>query len=161
MKKLTQCILMFLFLFSFSGCNKKAPEKINMHINSSYTAVMGDMKISGLLIYSEDGEMYLEISTPDELSGMNFSFTDNFTMGYRGLNAVTESDYLPDSSFAQSIKNSLDNALLTNPPLKEIEDKKYTAIAKGDSGSYKIHTDEQGNVKEIEVIGADLKLRLN
>ena len=160
MKKLTACILMFLFSFAFSGCSKKAPEKINMHINSSYSASMGDMELSGILIYSEDGEMYLEISTPDELSGLNFSFTDNFTMGYRGLSVVTETDYLPTSAFAQSIKNSLDNALMSKPMLEEAEDKKYTAIAKSDSGLYKIHTDELGNIKGIEIPGTDVVLSL-
>lgn len=160
MKKLTLCILIFLFLFVFSGCSEKAPEKINMHIDSSFTATMGELELSGLLIYSEEGEMYLEISTPDELSGLSFSFSENFTMGYRGLNAVTETDYLPPSAFAQSIKNSLDNALASKPALEKTEDKKYTAIAKGDSGCYKIHTDENGNIKKIEVIGADVILNL-
>ena len=160
MKKLTACILMFLFSFAFSGCSKKAPEKINMHINSSYTASMGDMELSGILIYSEDGEMYLEISTPDELSGLNFSFADNFTMGYRGLSVVTETDYLPDSAFAQSIKNTLDNALDSKPTLEKTDDKKYTAAAKSDSGLYKIHTDELGNIKGIEIPGTDVVLSL-
>ncbi len=160
MKKLTLCILMFLFLFSVSGCSEKVPQEINMHIDSSYTAAMGDLKLSGLLVYTEDGEMYLDVSTPDELNGLSFSYSDNFTIGYQGLNAVSESDYLPDSSFAQSIKNSLDNALLSKPELVKTEDKKYTATAKGSSGVYKIHTDEMGNIEEIEVIGADVKLKL-
>mgnify|MGYP003296327214 CR=1 FL=1 len=160
MKKLTLCILTFLFLFAFSACSIKAPEEINMHIDSSYTASMGDLQLSGLLIYSEDGEMYLDISTPDELSGLSLSFADDFTMSYRGLSAITESDYLPESSFALSIKNSLDNARLTKPALEKETDKKYTATAKGRSGCYKIYTDEQGNIKELEIIGSDIKLKL-
>ena len=131
-----------------------------MHIDSLYTADMGDLELSGLLIYSDNGEMYLDISTPDELKGLSFSYSDNFTIGYNGLNAVSESGYLPDSSFAQSIKNSLDDALLTKPQPVKTDGKKYTATAKGNSGCYKIHTDEKGNIIEIEIIGADVKLKL-
>lgn len=160
MKKLTLCILMFLFLFAFSGCKEKSPEEINMHIDSSYTATIGNMGLEGLLIYTDEGKMYLDISTPDELSGLSFSFDEDFTIGYRGLNAITESGYLPDTSFAQSVKNSLDNANLEKPTLEKSADKKYTAIAKGDSGCYKIHTDEIGNIEEIEVTGTDVKLKL-
>ncbi len=160
MKKLTLCILVFLFLFAFSGCEAKAPEEINMHIDSSFTATMGGLSLEGLLIYTDDGEMYLDISTPDELYGLSYSWDDDFTIGYRGLNAITESDYLPPSSFAQSIKNSLDNANMAKLALEETEDKKYTATAKGSSGIYKIHTDESGNIKRIEVTGTDVKLKL-
>lgn len=160
MKKLTVCMLMFLFLFGFTACSEKTPTEINMHIDSLYTATMGDMTLSGLLIYSEQGEMYLDVSTPDELRGLSFSFKDDFTIGYNGLNAVTENGYLPQSSFAQSVKNSLDDALLAKPELVKSEDKKYTATAKGSSGCYKIHTDENGNIKEIEIVGADVKLKL-
>lgn len=161
MKKLGLCLLIFLFLFSFCGCQPEAPEEINMHIDSSYTAKMGDLSLKGLIIYTEEGEMYLDVSTPDELSGLSFSFKDDFTMSYRGLNAITESDYLPESSFAQSIKNSLDNAKLTKPELKKAEDESFIATAKGDSGCYKIYTDVKGNIKKIEIIGADVTININ
>lgn len=160
MKKLTFCILMFLFALLFSGCKEKVPEKINMHIDSHYIASVADLELEGLIIYTEDSQMYLDMSTPDELSGLSFSFDDDFTIGYRGLNAQTETDYLPQSSFAQSIKNTLDDALLTNPPLEEVSDKKYTATGKTHSGVYKIFTDEFGNIKEIEVSGMSVKLKI-
>ncbi len=160
MKKLTLCILIFLFLFAFSGCSAKSPEEILPHIDSHFTATVGELELEGVLIYTDEGEMYLDISTPDELYGLSYSYKDKLTIGFRGLNAVSENDYLPNSSFARSIKNSLDNALAAKPELEKTEDKKYTAIAKCDSGVYKIHTDELGNIKEIEVVGADVKLKL-
>lgn len=161
MKKPTMCMLIFLFVFMFSGCSLKAPENIQMHIDSPFTATMGDMKLEGLLIYADGGEMYLDISTPDELYGLSFSFKDNFTVSYRGLNAVTESDYLPPSSFAQSIKNILDNAMSQKPVLEPYEDSLFVATAKSDSGCYKIYTDQKGVIKEIEIVGCDIKLKLN
>lgn len=162
MKKLLLVMLMFLFVLPFSGCTEKVPEKIETHIDSPFTANMGDLKLSGLLIYTDDGEMYLDYSTPDELYGMSFSWKDDFTMGYRGLNAVTESDYLPPSSFAQSIKNSLDSVRINNPMLeKSGEDETYTATGKSDSGDYKIHTNTNGEILSIEVVGADITLRVN
>ena len=161
MKKLGLCLLIFLVLFSFCGCQPEVPKEINLHIDSPYTATMGDLSIEGLIIYTEDGEMYLDVSTPDELAGLNFSFKDDFTIGYRGLNAIKENGYLPPSAFAQSIKNSLDNALRTKPELKKAEDEKFIATAKGDSGCYKICTDIKGNITQIEVIGADVIVKIN
>lgn len=161
MKKATTCILMFLFVFLFSGCSARAPEKINMHIDSSFKATMGDLELEGLLIYTEEGEMYLDISTPDELYGLSFSFKDNFTLGYRGLNAVTQSDYLPPSSFAQSIKNSLDNIALEKPLPEPCENTLFVYRGKSDSGSYKVYTDIMGVIKEIEIVGCDIKIKLS
>ncbi len=161
MKKPTMCMLIFLFVFLFSGCSAKAPQSMQMHIDSPFTATMGDLKLEGLLIYTDNGEMYLDISTPDELYGLSFSFKDDFTVGYRGLNAVTESDYLPPSSFAQSLKNTLDNAMSQKPLLEPYEDSLFTATGKSDSGCYKICTDQSGNIKSIEIVGCDIKLTLN
>lgn len=161
MKKLLISMLIFLFVLPFSGCSEKIPEKIETHIDSPFTANMGDLKLSGLLIYTDDGEMYLDYSTPDELYGMSFSWKDDFTIGYRGLNAVTESDYLPPTSFAQSIKNSLDDVNISNPTLKSEEDGGFVASGKSDSGEYKIHTNSKGEIIGIEVVSADITLRMN
>lgn len=161
MKKLLLGMLIFLFVLPFCGCSEKVPEKTETHIDSHFTADMGDLKLSGVLIYTDDGEMYLDFSTPDELYGLSFSWKDNFTMGYRGLNAVTEGDYLPPSSFAMSIKNSLDHVRVNNPALERNEDGTFTASGKSQSGCYKIHTNETGEILSIEVTGASITLRLN
>lgn len=161
MKKPTMCILIFLFIFSLSGCSAKAPENIQMHIDSPFRATMGDLSLEGILIFTEDREMYLDISTPDELYGLSFSYRDNFTIGYRGLNAVTESDYLPSSSFAQSVKNTLDNAITAKPILEQSDEGRFTATGKSDSGCYKLHTDANGVIKEIEIVGCDIKIKLS
>ncbi len=161
MKKLLISMLIFLFVLPFAGCTEKVPEKIETHIDSHFTADMGDLKLSGLLIYTPEGEMYLDFSTPDELYGLSFSWKDNFTIGYRGLNAVTESDYLPPSSFAQSIKNSLDDVCLNNPVLEISSEETYTATGKSDSGGYKIHTNSKGQILRIEVAGAEVTLIVN
>ena len=161
MKKLLLGMLIFLFVLPFAGCIEKVPQKTETHIDSHFTANMGDMNLSGLLIYTDEEEMYLDFSTPDELYGLSFSWKDNFTMGYRGLNAVTESDYLPPSSFAQSVKNSLDDVRINNPTLEKTDDGTFVATGKGDSGCYKIHTNEKGEVLSIEVTGANVILRLN
>lgn len=161
MKKTLQCMLIFLFVLSFSACASKVPTEIVTHIDSPFTATMGDLSLEGLLIYTADQEMYVDISTPDELYGLSYSWEDNFTVGYRGLNAVTESDYLPPSSFAQALKNTLDDILLNKPALQSADNGFFTATGKTDSGCYKILTDRNGFVKEIEIIGCDIKLMLS
>lgn len=161
MKKATTCILIFLFVLLLTACKPQAPTEIVTHIDSPFTATMGDLSLGGLLIYTDDKEMYLDISTPDELYGLSYSFKDNFTIGYRGLNAVTESDYLPPSAFAQSIKNTLDDVLLKKPLLESADGNCFTATGKTSSGSYKIYTDNNGAINEIEIVGSDIKIKLS
>lgn len=151
MKKTLLCMLMFLFLLPFSGCSEKPLEKANLHIDTSFSGKMGDMNLSGLLIYTEEGEMYLEVSTPDELDGLNFSFNEELTIGYRGLNAMSERDYLPPQSFVMSIKNALDNLRLTPPTSARTEEDTYLFQGKSDSGHYKVYTDVKGNILKLTV----------
>ncbi|MBQ2687138.1 MAG: hypothetical protein IJF52_00740 [Clostridia bacterium] len=159
MKKLGLCILAFLFVFLF-GCAPSAPEKADLHIDSSFKATVNELDLEGLLIYSDTGEMYLDISTPDELYGLSFSWTDNFNIAYRGLTAVTEGDYLPNSSFAQSIKNTLDALREETPPLAE-EGEFFTASVNSESGLGKIYTDPKGVIKEIEILAENIKIKLS
>ncbi len=161
MKKSFLYILMFLTAFLIGGCDAKAPEKADMHLDTSFAVQMGDICAEGLLIYTEAGEMYMDFSTPDELSGLSFSFRDSFTIGYRGLNAVTEAEYLPPTSVAQSVKNTLDSLLQAEPTLESCGNGRFTASGKTDSGCYRIYTDRSGRIKEIEIVGSDLKLYLN
>lgn len=161
MKKPSVCILIFLFVLLLTACKPQAPTEIVTHIDSPFTATMGDLSLEGLLIYTDQREMYLDISTPDELYGLSYSWEENFTIGYRGLNAVTESDYLPPSSFAQSVKNTLDDILLNKPTLQSGDNGYFTASGKTDSGCYKVFTDQKGVVKEIEIIGCDIKIKLS
>ena len=60
MKKLLLGMFIFLFVLPFAGCIEKVPEKTETHIDSHFTANMGDMNLSGLLIYTDEGEMYLK-----------------------------------------------------------------------------------------------------
>lgn len=161
MKKPALCILMFLFVLLFSGCKDLPPAEINPHIDSSFKAKMGELDLKGLIIYTEDKEMYLDISTPDELYGLSYSWTDTFTVGYRGLNAVTESDYLPPSSFAQAIKNTLDDIILSKPDLVIDAKGTFTATGKSKSGRYEVFTDREGNVAKINLPEADITMVIN
>lgn len=161
MKKPFLCMLIFLFVLQFSACSAKAPAEIVTHVDSPFTATMGDLNLEGLLIFTDDGEMYLDVSTPDELYGLSFSWTDNFTIGYRGLNAVTESDYLPPSAFAQALKNALESMATDKPVLENSDDGLFTATGRSDSGCYSVYTDQSGVIKKIEIAGCDLKLEIN
>lgn len=160
MKKTLQCILVFLFVLQLCACTAKVPSEIITHIDSSFEGNIGELKMSGILIYTDDGEMYLDVSTPDELYGLNFSFKDDFTIGYRGLNAVTENGYLPPTSFAQAIKNTLDSLHLKKPPL-EAEDSCFTTSVNSESGKGKIILDKNGAVREIEIPSVDIKIKLS
>lgn len=160
MKKLSLYILMFLFLFTFSACKAKAPEEINMHVDSHFTATMEELSLEGVLIYTEDGEMYLDISSPDELYSLSYSYGDNLTIGYLGLNAMTETDYLSDFAFAKAVKNTLDDALSSSPAIQYDEKSGFTAKGKTKSGCYTLFVDEKGNIRNIEIEPLNIKVRL-
>lgn len=161
MKKPFLCMLIFLFVLIFSACAPKAPTEIVTHIDSPFTATMGDLSLEGLLIYTDDGEMYLDISTPDELYGLSFSWTDSFTIGYRGLNAVTESDYLPPSAFAQALKNALDSISSEKPPLESGDNGLFIASTGTDSGCYTVYTDSEGEIKELQIPACNIIFKVN
>lgn len=165
MKRNCRNILIFLFIFSASallltGCVEKAPEKADLHIDSSFYGNIGDLSVEGVLIYSETQQMYLDFSTPDELYGLSFSFGERFTVGYRGLNAEAACSYLPETSFAQSVKDVLDDALLTQPLLQSCGDGLFKASGKTDCTSYNIYTDSTGKIREIEIAQGKIKVVL-
>ena len=158
MKKPISCILIFLFLFATSACNEKVPDKINTHIDASYKAEFGDMYFEGLMILSPEGQMYLDMSTPDELYGLSFSWDKDFTIGYRGLNATTEDGYLPDTSFAQTIKEVCYDICTANPVFVKAENGMYLTKGKAQGKEYIVYTDNEGNIITISVPDAELKL---
>ncbi len=159
MKKLAVAVLMFLFLLPFYGCSPKAPERINLHIDASYSAEFEGIELQGLLIYTETGKMYLDISTPDELSSLSFSWDEGFTVGYHGLNAQTEEGYLPQSAFAEAVKNALDDLRLKDYALNPGENGLFFAECKNAYGEYEIFTDSNGYIEEIK--HKDFTLNLN
>lgn len=158
-------ILIFLFIFSASallltGCGEKTPEKSDLHIDSSFYGNIGDLSVEGVLIYSETQQMYLDFSTPDELYGLSFSFGERFTVGYRGLNAEAPYSYLPETSFAQSVKDVLDDVLLTQPSLQSCGDGFFKASGITAGTGYKIYTDSTGKIREIEIAQRKVKILL-
>ena len=158
MKKLALSMLAFLFLLFFCGCGSSPPE-MKLHIYASYSAEYEGIKLQGLLIYSETGEMYLDISTPDELSSLSFSWNEDFTMGYRGLNAMTEKGYLPDTSFGENIKNVFDDLRLKDYALNQGENDSYFAKCENSDGKYEVFTDRSGYITELRL--EDFTVKLN
>lgn len=160
MKKLSLYILMFLFCFCFCGCSPKAPQKVITRTDASFSAVYDDLSMEGVLIYGDKGEMYLDISTPDELYSLSYSYGDNLTIGYLGLNAMTETDYLSDYAFAQAVKNTLDDAFSSSPTVQYDEKSGFTAKGKTNSGCYTLSVDENGYIRIIEIPPLNIKVIL-
>lgn len=158
MKKLAVIMLMFLFILPYYGCSPKAPEKVNLHIDASYSAEFEGIELQGLLIYSETGKMYLDISTPDELSSLSFSWDEGFTVGYHGLNAQTEEGYLPQSAFAEAVKNTLDDLRFKNYPLVSNDNGLYLAQCENRFGKYEVITDLHGVIEELKLEAFTIKL---
>lgn len=157
MKKLASIMLMFLLILPFYGCSTSVPE-MNLHIDASYTAEYEGVELQGLLIYSETGEMYMDVSTPDELSGLNYSWKDGFTLGYRGLNALTEEGYLPQTSFPEIIKNILDDLRFKDYTLEYYDNDTYYADCDNENGKYEVFTDSTGYIEEVKLEDFSLKL---
>lgn len=160
MKKLSLCIFAFLFVLPFSACSEELPDELNLHIDSSYSAEYKGECAEGLLIYTPEGEMFLDVSTPDELYGLSYSWDSGFTIGYRGLNAITEDGYLPDSAFAQAMKNTFDDIRMRSPNPKIDENNRCFVSGRTTSGSYTVYVDAKGNITEVCIPELELNLRL-
>ncbi len=160
MKKPFACILMFLFLFALTSCTPKLPDSPDTHINSSYTAEYEDMTLEGMMILSPVGQLYLDVSTPDELYGLSFSWDESFTIGFRGLNASTEYGYLPDTAFAQIIKDVCDDLCQSDADFCKSEGELYLIKGAVKGKEYVVYTDIDGVIKRIIVPKSKLKLNL-
>lgn len=154
MKKILICLLVVASVF-LTACNAKPPSQPVLDFNCKMI-VDGTKAYDGLFSVEADitstmqGAATIQVTTPDELWGLTYKWTDGFEMIYEGLHAQTQKGYLPRESFAQAIYNVL-CALSRETACESFSD--GVAIFTGDSasGAYKVITDSKGYIQNISI----------
>ena len=101
---------------------------------------------------SSGGELDIVITSPKEISGLLYSYSDKFYMSYNDLYCETETDYLPVFSFPQVIRNVLDD-FYTNAECTDKSTEGCTYKGKSKSGEYILCTDKDGYIKNVSIEG--------
>lgn len=153
--KHTFCLLIFVFILIISGCssaNVCNPQKefTSAVIVKSQMFMPEDFTFEAQVQRTSDGELDIIITSPKEISGLAYSYSDKFYMSYNELYCETEADYLPEFSFAQVIRNVLED-LYTNAQCTDKEADGCTYKGSSDSGEYTVKTDKEGYITDISV----------
>lgn len=146
------CYIASLFI---SGCQKNTvPPQLKSDFSAVITAESRAADPEGYLlqaeIFVEDGtNVEINIITPEETEGLTYIWNQGFEMIYNELHCKTESDYLPDFSFAQAVYNVLKCACESRDVRYDSELKVFKGKCK--SGEFEIYADSQGYIQNISV----------
>lgn len=148
------CVLILVFALALSGCSSKAQEP-----KKEFTATVAvksqrfipeDFTLEAQVQRTADGELDITLTSPKEISGLAYSYSDKFDMSYNELYCETETDYLPDFSFAQVIYNVLED-FYTNAECTDKGADGCTYKGNSMSGEYMVKTDKEGYITDISV----------
>ncbi len=154
MKKIFLCLLVIAFML-LSACSAKPPAQPVLDFQGKMI-VDGTKAYDGLFSIEADiastmqGAVTIQVTTPDELWGLTYKWTDGFEMIYEGLHAKTQKDYLPKDSFAQAVYNVF-CALSRESTCDSFSDGVATFTGECASGKYKVTTDSKGYIQNISI----------
>ncbi len=154
MKKIFLCLFVINFMF-LSACGAKPPAQPVLDfqgrvIVDGTKAFDGLFSIEAEITSTMQGAATIQVTTPDELWGLTYKWTDGFEMIYEGLHAKTQKDYLPKDSFAQAIYNVL-CALSRETACDSFADNEAVFTGECGSGKYKVTTDSIGYIQNISI----------
>lgn len=113
MKKFTALIIAAVMLFSFSACNRKRSDILPLTAGISFDCEITYYNecYEAAAKVTEDGEMSCEITAPDTLKGLKFSFSgDDVTAEYNGLEYKNDISSLPQGAAFTSLYQILRTA---------------------------------------------------
>lgn len=96
------------------------------------------------------GAVVIKVTTPDELWGLTYKWSDGFELIYEGLHAKTQKGYLPKESFAQAVYNVL-CALSREEECDSFSEGVAVFTGECASGMYRVTTDTKGYIQNISV----------
>lgn len=96
------------------------------------------------------GAVVIKTTTPDELWGLTYKWTDSFELIYEGLHAQTQKGYLPKQSYAEAIYNVL-CALSREEQCDSFSDGVAVFTGECASGTYRVTTDSKGYIQNISI----------
>lgn len=101
--------LFFLFaiIFLFSGCKKEMT--VNNYFSAKIFISSGDFSGKGEFSRNSNGDISLEITSPENLKGYTYKVKDNSVkMAFQGLNCTYDLNKFNDKAPIKIIKNTLD-----------------------------------------------------
>ncbi len=151
-------LLVFLLavsLISFTACASSAPSAplldFEAQIQIDGTEVYeGLFDLQAEITSTMQGAVVIRVTTPDELWGLTYKWSDGFELIYEGIHAKTQKDYMPKEGFAQAIFNVL-CALSREESCDSFSQGVAVFTGECPSGSYKVTTDSAGYIQNISV----------
>lgn len=149
-------LLLFIALsISLSGCNSinVSPPVLDFSADITITSedCLGSVSpISATLECTSQGAMKVTVTSPDELEGLSYKWTDVLEISYKGLICTADINYITENCFAEVIYY-----ILYDMRTQEEYDSFSSGVAeyKGDclSGEYIVRTDTDGYIQNISV----------
>ena len=153
MKRTLPFFIVIIVMF-LSACSANPPSQPVLDFQAKLSiedkAFDGLFSLQAEITSTMQGAVAMKVTTPDELWGLTYKWTDGFEMIYEGLHTKTQKGYLPKDSFAQALYNVL-CALSREEQCDSFE--KGVAVFTGEcaSGAYKVTTDSKGYIQNISV----------
>ena len=113
--------------------------------------VSDDYILKAEISVEKSSKVTIDVFYPEDLSGLSYVWNEEgFEMVYGDLHCKTESDYLPEFTFSQTIYNVLRSVYL-NPCGEYLESSDVLFTGNCASGDFELITDSKGNLKNISV----------
>ncbi len=148
MKKLFAFSLAFIFMLF--GCVPENPPTPQLEFTAEISVSGDNISLAGEISSTKEGAVFISISTPDEISGLSYSFRDEASMSFFGLEMKSSESYLPRENFALAIKNLLSD-LSKNVEFKEYQEGLAVFEGTCESGKYSAFTDTKGYIQNISL----------
>ena len=152
MRRTWIAFLAVLLLVAFAGCSRKEirAEEIDFHFQCDANIVSGEQKINCRLNRTSPGIVSVKVSSGD-LNGMTYDWSgEDFSITYSGLTAKSEGCVLPNYSFAEVLKQTLDYAEKSGS-LTKTHGNEFSG--KLNDFDFTVITDGDGRIKKITVPG--------
>lgn len=140
--------------FSLSACNGSISVEpmldfsADIYVDDSYTK--GVFAIEAELVNNTEGLTLITVSSPDELWGMSYKWSDGLQISLNSLSVKAESEYLPETSFAYMIKQILKD--LRGKTVEMAVEDEYAVLSGKCSGQdYTVKIDRKGFIQSLSV----------
>lgn len=148
MKKLL-CIVFSVFLcFSICSCKEKDKSDFFTNDNLSFgckvNVLYNDFSLCGNLLYRNSGNAFLEITSPEDISGLIFKLENgNITAQYDSLSFEISDKSTPQAAISQIIFSSLSSIKNSGNIKKEELKKQYIITTNFNSNEIKLAFDKE------------------
>ena len=150
-------IAILVITISFTACKSEKPlPDVARNFESVATihqknVISDDYILKAEITVTDASKVEIDVFYPEDLAGLSYVWNEEgFEMVYDDLHCKTESDYLPEFTFSQTIYNVL-RCVYSNPCGEYLENGDVLFEGNCASGDFELLSDEKGNIKNISV----------